>query len=592
MKKLILFSFVLFTAILSCRKDLDYSETTTLPSEPARYVKASIGGLVVDETGAGVPDATVYLGTSEIKTDKNGVFNFKNVVVNANGAYVKVEHPAYFHGSRTVIVGPATRNTVKIQLLANTATRFVDAATGGIADYNDYSVTLPAGGIVTAGGAAYSGQVGVAAKWLNPVSSGFVEQMPGRLRGVTTDNELSGMVSLGMLAVELKDNAGNKLQIRDGQQATLRMKVPAQLLASAPASIPLWYFNEMEGLWVEEGQATLNNGFYEGQVKHFSFWNHDYKDPLVEIKFKVIDQNGNLIEGAKVYTQLVNSGLYGFGYTDNTGVVYGLVPKNEILNAEVYPPNPNCSSPVLKQQIGPFAQNDSFCFTINLSGLSTYSISGDLVDCNGAPVTNGYVLVDGQSDIFWTDNSGHFEISIISCTPISTITFTGYDLAALKASIPMTVDVSSGSANAGTVTACSSIPYYLTYTYNGQTSTNINPKLFSLDSFPSTPIDFVNITSSDTTDLYINMYLENVNGVGTYTANYFNAEGQLNGNPIYHSCQGMAFPCTGMTINITEFNGVGGVMAGNYSGTLWDRGSGQQPTPPVTVSGSFRGILK
>ena len=79
----------------------------------------------------------------------------------------------------------------------------------------------------------------MAAKWLNPVSTDFVEQMPGRLRGVTADNELSGMVSLGMLAVELKDATGNKLQIRDGQEAALRMKVPAQLLASAPATIPL-----------------------------------------------------------------------------------------------------------------------------------------------------------------------------------------------------------------------------------------------------------------------------------------------------------------------------------------------------------------
>lgn len=590
MKKLILFSLVFLTTIVACRKDQEDTDTTTIyPPGPYVLVKTSIGGFIVDEAGGPVAKAVVRLGDKTTETDKNGVFNFRDVTVNAKGAYVKVEHPDYFHGSRTINVSSGTRNTIKIQLLSNAATTFINATSGGTADYTDYSVTLPAGGISTASGAPYSGQVGVAAKWLNPVSPDFGIQMPGRLEGITTENERSGMVSLGMMAVELKDAAGNKLQISSGFEASLRMKVPAAMLNSAPATIPLWYFDEAAGLWVEEGQATLSNGFYEGKVKHFSFWNHDYKDPLVEIQFKVLDQNGNPVEGAKVHTQLPNSGLYGFGYTDNTGMIAGLVPQNQVLDAKIYPPNMNCTTPILTQQIGPFAQNGAYTFNINLTSVSTYTISGDLVDCNAAPVSNGYVLLNGENEVYWADNNGHFEISLTSCTPLTTVSLTGYDLVALKLSTPQVIDVSSGSANAGAITVCDALQSYLTYAFGGQIFSNPNPNIFALDSIIGGQIDYISVSTGNPTNLSVYFYLENVSGAGVFTPISFNVEGVLNGNDIYHNCNQ---DCSGMTVTITEYNGVGGVISGTYSGSLTNHSSGQQPPPPVAVSGSFKGIMK
>lgn len=585
MKKSLFLSLLILTAFLACRKDLEYSESNILYPEPYIQVKTSIGGLVVDESGDGVAGATVRLGDKTTKTDDNGVFNFKDVYTNARGAYVKVEHPAYFHGSRTINVSAGTRNTVKIQLLSNAATRFVDATTGGKADYADYSVTLPAGGISTTAGTPYTGQVGVAAKWLNPTSPNFGEQMPGRLQGVTNGNQVSGMISMGMLAVELKDAGGNKLQIRDGFEATLNMKVPAALLSNAPVTIPLWYFDEDKGLWIEEGQATLNNGVYEGKVKHFSFWNYDYKDPLVEITFKVLDQNGNSLEGVRIQTVLSNTGQFGYGLTDNTGTAIGLVPKDQVLNAHLFLPNVNCTTPFLQQQIGPFSQNSLYTFTLNLSSIFAYSISGRLADCNGDPVSDGYVTINGQNDIFWVDNTGNFEIDIINCTPITLVNLSGYDNVALKTSVPKAVDVSSGSANAGTIEVCDALQSYLTYAFGGQIFTNPNPTFeFLQDSG-----EIIKITTGNPNSLFVSLDISNVTGTGTYLPNYIVAEGAPNGNYIFHYC-GDTHGCHGVTVNLTEFNGVGGIISGSFSGTMEDRT--KQPPLGVGVSGSFKGVLK
>ncbi len=58
-----------------------------------------------------------------------------------------------------------------------------------------------------------------------------------------------------MLVVELEGAGGEKLQIAPGHKVKLNMNIPQSLLASAPQNIPLWYFDETDGKWKEEGSA-------------------------------------------------------------------------------------------------------------------------------------------------------------------------------------------------------------------------------------------------------------------------------------------------------------------------------------------------
>jgi hypothetical protein len=302
----------------ACRKDTIDKVVTIENPTPVEYVKTDIGGIVISDEGQPISNAKVIIGNKTTDTNVDGVFQIQNVTVNSHGAYIKVEHPNYFHGSKTINLSVGTRNKVKIRMMSNESTKFIDSNTGGISDYQDYSVTLPANGIVNSDGSDYSGQVGVAAKWLNPTSRTFPELSPGRLTGVRTDGSLSGMVSMGMLAVELKGSNGQKLQIKKGNEAKIRIRVPTNMQSKAPETIPLWYFNEDAGIWVEEGEAKLIDGFYEGYVGHFTFWNCDYPNPLVEVHFKVVDQDGNPIASVPILISITNGGYSASGSTDNT----------------------------------------------------------------------------------------------------------------------------------------------------------------------------------------------------------------------------------------------------------------------------------
>ncbi|MBK9415741.1 MAG: hypothetical protein IPN62_00315 [Flavobacteriales bacterium] len=98
------------------------------------------------------------------------------------------------------------------------------------------------------------------------------------------------MLSYGMAGVELSDAAGNRVELAQGSQATVRFPIPEGQQADAPPTIPLWWFDEELGYWVQEGEAQREGNDYVGQVTHFSWWNCDVPANFVLLKGNVLDQ--------------------------------------------------------------------------------------------------------------------------------------------------------------------------------------------------------------------------------------------------------------------------------------------------------------
>ena len=68
------------------------------------------------------------------------------------------------------------------------------------------------------------------------------------------------------------------------------MPVPAEISTIVhQQSIPMWHFDEDQGTWVEEGEATLVNGEYEATLAHFSFWNYDVPSNFIHLSGSVFN---------------------------------------------------------------------------------------------------------------------------------------------------------------------------------------------------------------------------------------------------------------------------------------------------------------
>ncbi|HMG15730.1 MAG TPA: hypothetical protein VK590_09795, partial [Saprospiraceae bacterium] len=459
MKKNLLFiALGLLVFLSSCLKDRE----VFIPDEGINY-KSNILGLVVDESNKPSEGVTVtYNGITKI-TDKNGIYTFTNVYVSSKHSFLKIRKSGYFEASRAFNTQKSANIRLKNILLAKDFSKSFIASSGGVVEANGYKISFPANAVmVESSSAAYSGQVKVAVKYLDPTLDATSYQMPGNLSGISSKNELSKLITYGMLAVELQSTSGEKLQIKTGSQAEIVANLPATALASAPANIPLWYFDEVLGYWKEEGSAQLVNGTYVGKVSHFSYWNYDGSLPSINVSGKVVDQNGNPVDCEVGF--YVPGQYGGHGQTNSDGTFSGPIGKDVVLNLNIYSTLNGCPyTQLYSAQVGPFSTDVVLPdITVNIVGLSTFSCSGTFKDCSGSDIQNGYLkVVENFTPHFAQIVNGQASISFITCsTPITSET-SAIDLTNLKSSDPITL-TGAGPFALGTVVACAAVPDYIT----------------------------------------------------------------------------------------------------------------------------------
>ncbi len=411
----------------------------------------AIGGVVRNELGGPVSGATVRAGCGagvSTTTDHFGVFLLQGVAAYEGLAHVTVEKEGYFTGSRSFVPGENAEDAIShayITLLQKNLAGTVDGAAGGAVTLEGVNITFPADGFTQNGG-PYAGSVSVSLNHIDPTSEDLYTQMPGMLMGVMND-EPQLMLSYGMVGVELTDANGQAVQLAPGSPATVRFPVIAAQQSDAPASIPLWWFDEDLGYWIQEGEAALVGNEYVGQVAHFSWWNCDVPGNFVELKGVVLDNaTGAVLPGAQIMvsTQTMGSGTT---YTNSMGEVVCQVPLGQQLTITVQLPcGPNGSWITVHEEVaGPYAQPGVIILSVTIPDQKL--VTGTVVDCDGVPVNEGYVLVNGVAH-FCTD--AVFEL--FTCA--ANITMRGVDVATGNVSAYTMVELLNDTTDMGDLVAC------------------------------------------------------------------------------------------------------------------------------------------
>ncbi|PTX61123.1 hypothetical protein C8N46_105280 [Kordia periserrulae] len=406
---------LLFLNIFSCKNDetieepIATEEPVPEPVIPVNFeenfgnaITARFFGRVVDEENMPVQGASVIIGNTITTTDIFGVFSGNDTTAFEKFAYVTVTKEGYINGSRTVTPSDTEVNYIEITLLREDIVTTINSGEESLVSLpNGAEVTFD-GDFIRESGSPYNGEVSVILKHLNPDDENMETMMPGMLFAQSASGEAVVLETYGMLAVELRSSSGEELQLAEGSSSQISMPISINT-NNPPTIIPLWYFDEEEGYWKEEGQATLIGNKYVGDVTHFSFWNYDYPYPAINLCITLVDEDGNLLPNTNldIYSQLLNStGTY--GYTNNLGVECGLVPKGEQLIVNVT--TLNCESG--PHIIGPFISDADITLTASSLNNNTISITGTFVNCDGENVTNGYIqlFIDGNSEIIPVTN--------------------------------------------------------------------------------------------------------------------------------------------------------------------------------------------
>ena len=567
-------AFVFFSACYKTDNISGSGSTNPNNIPPDQTVIASLKGRVIDENGVPMSGAAVVSGGATTTTDVNGLFSFSNIPLSSRFGYVKVSKTGYFTGSRSIITNGAAANYVSIQMIPRVETGSFAASSGGtvVVQTGDWAV-FSAGSIITeATKTAYTGTVHVFARYLDPTDSALFKYMPGDLRGIGSDGKETALQSFGMLLVELQGDGGEKLQMAAGQSATLTWAIPASLQSIAPATIPLWYFNDSTGRWIEQGAAIKNGSSYVGQVSHFSFWNCDAGVNTVNFKVRLKDQHGNPLAYTLVKMVSQSWGMAP-GYTDSTGFVQGLIPKGQKLVMEVVT---ECGNMLAGANVGPALTDQDLGTVMVTIEYADMTLTGKVVNCSGNLIDTGMVtvVVDGLN---YRANvvKGLFTLPVTRCFATTVpVVVTGYDFAT-AASGADTIVISNGAADAGTITACGAAPsHYVTFTVGGATYTILAPPdnvSYSILSYHNNATEISGWVNGSNIPR-LNLQIQSITGPGNFTVD------SLMANTPAGTYMGANLNCT-----ITSYGPVNGDVMGNFSGSALLNWSGS----PVPISGNF-----
>ncbi|MCG8327149.1 MAG: hypothetical protein MI974_05660 [Chitinophagales bacterium] len=597
MQRILFFLLISILAITSCRKNTEEVTKTENPYVPPIIenweqaiapVTGDLTGMIVDENGQAVANASITLGNHITSTTQFGTFQFKNVELNARGSLVRVEKAGYFPGSRRVFAVDGTENRVKVELIQKTFDYSIDAEQGGeIVMNGGAKLSFSPNSIKTEEGLPYTGTVRIAAKWLNPENLNTFDQMPGNLQGVNQLAEEVALTTAGMMAVELESPDGQALNIREGHTAEIAMPVPSSLSANAPPSVPTWSYSEEHGVWVEEGSASLQGDFYVGKVSHFSFWNWDYYGPLVSFTLTLLNEEGTGIEGYEVLIKDPATGTCGYGYTSTDGILSGVIPEGIELSLEVYG---LCNEVIHQELIGPF--NEDADITITVTEIYPIAITGELVDCDNNPVGNGLVIVefDGYYPLYHYTDGTPFQVNFFECQSISEATIQVVDLGNALQNDPITINAPfDENTDLGPITVCdNAIEHYIQVTVDG------TEELYFPVGGYYTLLDTVGgvfqygtiIRFEGGNDIKNVFFLFPGDDVGDYGASSgnpatFNELVEENHNWYFNSNSGVL-----ETFEVSAYGEIGEPIIGSFSGNLVNQSTGLE----VPVSGSFNVI--
>jgi hypothetical protein len=578
--------FLSLTILIICSLSCNNPDDTI---SAVQSFKASAFIEVVDLDGQPVSDAVVSIVHQENNlpvekkygmTDKRGILALHKVDM-FSSTYLTVTREGYFTGSRRFYTSAGKTQIIHITLLEEKYAGYFNSAEGGQFNVQSkVSITFPPYSIASENGQPYDGVVNVYAEPIAADDKDLSQKMPGSLEGINIYGQQGVLGSFGMAAVTLRSLSGERLQIMNGLTVEMKMKVPSSLLAVAPQTIAMWYFDENTGYWKEDGSAALIGSEYIAQLSHFTFWNCDAWFEIVKWGASFTYENGDPASMVEVCITIERLGLQKCGYTDNVGFIQGAVAANENLLVEVKPPK--CTAASFRKEYGPYS--DSIVIGNIIVPEPNYhhsTLHGKGLQCSGKPITNGYVITrvhDYTRFDFLEIGTGAFNISFIDCDQSDIHVFI-YDLTSNKESHPVVLEYKE-NLNAGTLVACEELNQFIKVSAAGL----VNNYYFL---FPRAFLDQTGETillSGDSLTSYAFYAPIQVTEPGTYSNESFYFSFVLeNGHRVTSS---------NATLNLTYFGGLHDYISGTFTGNLFEEIDPGQSGKEYPFNGEFNLLIQ
>ena len=307
------------------------SASTTISIVIENFVTVS-GAVKNYFTGEDIPNAIIAIANEQVlieigSSDINGEYTLDFPESLSTRYTVSAVADGFIE--QTVVVqslpfDTELNNPTNILLLPTQSSQIIEPSVENTLSVEDFLIaTIPSNTLRREDAADIVGNITAKATIIDPSSDPAV--MPGEYLTLTNDGSLSHIQTFGAVSISVCDDTGTALQIIDNAAITLNIPL-ANIISinNAPSSVPLYYFDSMSGLWVEQGTATLSEisaglWAYVAQVPQLGIWSSGVQYDAVNITGSVESFGGERLIGAKVIGQGQNYIGSSTTYTDDQG---------------------------------------------------------------------------------------------------------------------------------------------------------------------------------------------------------------------------------------------------------------------------------
>lgn len=473
--KILIACFFVTLCFVSCStNDDNYISDHNISKNFGNTTSRTFIGQVVDSENIPLKDVTVKIGNSTVQTDDNGIFIINNAIVYEKFAFITTKKTGYIDGSRSIIP-TAGKNNVRIMMYKHVSLETVQSGTVSEVSISSGTKVKFDGFFQNDNGSAYFGDVQVSVIHLTPSEENIGSLMPGMLYAERENGDEAALETFGMIHVELRGSAGQKLNIANGHTADITIRIDDTQLATAPSTIPLWHFDEESGYWKEDGVATKIGNKYVGSVSHFSWWSFNLPFPGILLTTTFLNASGNPLSNVRV-TLLSNTSVNSPSvYTDTNGQVSIFTPIDETFSLIV---STICTT-FYTTTIGPFSA-DTVLPDFLISTALTTNVIGSLLKCDGSEVTNGYVLLTSNGCFSYAPvTNGIFNFTkLYNQNDNNQFTIIGVDFEENQFSTILNLSFTTPVTNVQSILSCNTINNYMTYQIDNGPTENVTGLLY------------------------------------------------------------------------------------------------------------------
>jgi len=276
------------------------SQTTEIPVSSSKAVQ--MGQVKDSVTGEGLDNVKVSIGSQTAITDTDG-FYILYALTETQEAVVNFKKEGYLLGSTKIQIKElAGDNTSSTNYLEYAIDMYdyqwsYDSQEGASGSHID----IPDSVYTDTDGNLYTGTVAASLEFMDVTTNEGKVLFPGSFEGVNTNGVIQQFVSHGLISLSCKDTNGNPLNFSEGTVATLTFDAVSSM--EGENVIPLWYYDYLQGLWIEEGYAELQtDGTYIGDISHSGTWSLNQpieNDPGI-YRGRILNADGLPISDARV----------------------------------------------------------------------------------------------------------------------------------------------------------------------------------------------------------------------------------------------------------------------------------------------------